>query len=296
MLSWPNLRTRVTVRYRRPEGSVPPLTDTIGYLLQIEPSVRIRTKAGATVEIAVADVVAVRPLTDTPIRTSQIRALEHAAALAHPGIEHRWLNGWFLRAGRGGSMASNSAVPIDVSANLSAIPTIVDWYARRGLPPRLALPDRLLRVPGVAEQSHRLLVRDVEAVKQDPLIELSSRPNDTWLEDPGRGLLVDEATAVVGGEVIFGTYSGIAAARAAVTDAPDRTRWVGVSALRLAGAGRSLEAAPKVVEALLAWGAEQGASRAYLRLSGDEVTLGRIAESLGFTLHHRGRYVMAGHS
>ncbi|MGC2653788.1 MAG: GNAT family N-acetyltransferase [Mycobacterium sp.] len=296
MLSWPDLRTRVAVRYRRPEGSVPPLTDAIGHLLQIEPSVRIRMKAGAVVEIAVADVVAVRPLTDTPIRTSQIRALEHAAALAHPGIEHSWLNGWFLRAGRGGSMTSNSAVPLDVSASLTTIPTIVDWYARRGLPPRLALPDRLLRVPGAAEQSHRLLVRDIEAVGQDPSIELGSRPTNTWLQEAGNGPLVDEATAVVGGEVIFGTYLAVAAARAAVTDAPDRTRWVGVSALRLTGAGRSLEAAHKLMKALLNWGAEQGAARAYVRISEGEVTLGRIAESLGFTLHHRGCYVVAGHS
>jgi hypothetical protein len=235
-------------------------------------------------------------LTDTPIRTSQIRALEHAAALAQPGIEHYWLNGWFLRAGRGDSLASNSAVPLDISATREAIPAIVDWYTRRGLPPRLALPDRLLQVPGAAEQSHRLLVRDVDGVERHPLIELSSLPDDTWLQISGTEPLADEGTAVVGGEVIFGTSPRTAAARAAVTDAPDRTRWVGVSAVRLPGAGQGRQAAQRVVETLVAWGAERGASRAYLRVPDGEVALGRIAESLGFTLHHRGRYLVAARS
>lgn len=293
MLSWPGLRTRVTVRYRRPEGSVPPLTDAIGHLLQIQPSVLVRTKAGAVVEIAPGDVVAVRPLTDTPIRSSQIRALEHAAALAHPGIERRWLNGWFLRAGRGGSFSSNSAVPLGISADPQAIPAIVDWYARRGLPPRLALPDRLLRVPGPAEQSHRVLVRGVDGVERHPMIKLSPHPGDSWLQVAGNETLADEVTATVGGETVFGTFPGAAVARAVVTDAPDRTHWVGVSELRLTGAGPNLQAAQQVIEALLAWGAERGASRAYLRVPDSAVALGRIAESSGFTLHHRGSYVVA---
>ncbi|MGV7473646.1 putative acetyltransferase, partial [Mycobacterium kansasii] len=29
-VSWPDAGTRVTVRYRRPAGSVPPLTDAVG--------------------------------------------------------------------------------------------------------------------------------------------------------------------------------------------------------------------------------------------------------------------------
>ncbi|ETB26613.1 hypothetical protein O977_23355, partial [Mycobacterium avium subsp. paratuberculosis 10-5975] len=87
MFSWPDPGTRVTVRYRRPPGSVPPLTDAVGRLLTVDPTVRVQTKTGAVVEFAPADVVALRVLTDTPIRTSQIRALEHAAAAAWPAAE-----------------------------------------------------------------------------------------------------------------------------------------------------------------------------------------------------------------
>src|ERR1700761_4790222 len=112
MVSWPQPGTRVTVRYRRPAGSVPPLTDAVGHLLGMEPLVRIQTKTGTVVQVAPADVVAVRVLSDAPVRTSQIRALEHAAALAWPGVEQQWLDGWLLRAGDG----VDPAGPLGISA------------------------------------------------------------------------------------------------------------------------------------------------------------------------------------
>src|SRR5262249_52739701 len=147
MISWPDLGTRVTVRYRRPAGSVPPLTDAVGHLLAVDPLVRVRTKTGAVVEFAPADVVALRVLTDVPVRASQIRALEHAAAAAWPGVEQTWLDGWLLRAGRGATLAANSAVPLDISAHMGTSSAIVAWYDQRNLTPWLAIPDRLLRLP-----------------------------------------------------------------------------------------------------------------------------------------------------
>ena len=166
MVSWPDPGTRVTVRYRRPAGSVPPLTDAVGHLLAVDPVVRVQTKTGAVVECAPADVVALRVLTDAPVRTSEIRALERASstgAAGWPGIEQSWLDGWLLRAGGGSALAANSAVPLEISAHTDAIPAIVAWYQRRDLPPRLAIPDRLLAVPpGLAcEHTERILVRDV---------------------------------------------------------------------------------------------------------------------------------------
>ena len=100
MTGLPAVGTRVSLRYRRPEGSDPPLTDVIGHLLQTGPRILVRTKTGAVVEIAADDVVAVRALTDAPVRTSQIRAMEHAAALAWPGTEQQWIDGWLVRGAR----------------------------------------------------------------------------------------------------------------------------------------------------------------------------------------------------
>ena len=289
MVSWPQPGTRVTVRYRRPAGSVPPLTDAVGHLLGIEPLVRVRTKTGAVVQFAPADVVAVRALSDAPVRTSQIRALEHAAALAWPGVEQQWLDGWLLRAGHGVTYRANSAVPLQVSASPAAIPAIVDWYTQRGLTPRLAIADRLLRLPGVGERANAVLTRDVSSTDSVPSVRLSARPDDAWLRLYQQDVPIDVLTAVVDGELVFGTHAEKAVARASVTDAPDGTRWVGLSAMRVAdeGAGRAL------CEALLGWGAARGATRGFVRVLDDDHAGAGLAHSMGFALHHRARYFAA---
>jgi N-acetylglutamate synthase len=281
MVSWPPPGTRVTVRYRRPPGSDPPLTDAVGHLLDIEPLVRVQTKTGAVVQFAAADVVAVRALSDAPVRASQIRALEHAAALACPGVEQQWLDGWLLRAGQGVTACANSAVPLDKSASTATIPAIVDWYTRRGLTPRLAVADRLLRLPGAGEQPNAVLVRDVRTAEPDPSIRLSDRPDDAWLQLYHREIPVDVLTAVVNGQLMFGMHEQ-QVARASVTDAPDGTRWVGLSAMGTADA--------PLCEALLAWGAARGASRGYVRVLDGDHAAAVLAQSLGFKLHHRARY------
>ncbi|OBI01493.1 GCN5 family acetyltransferase [Mycobacterium scrofulaceum] len=248
MFSWPELGTRVTLRYRRPPGSVPPLTDAVGHLLAVDPVVRVRTKTGAVVEVSPDDVVALRVLTDAPVRTSEIRALEHAAAVATPGAERVWLEGWLLRAGDG----VDFAVPLDVSARAGTVAAIADWYERRGLTPRLAIADRLLPLPpGLsAERTERVLVRDVAPPAPD-----APEPGPTTV------------------------------ARAALSDAPDGTRWVGLSA---AGNDPATAAA---CEALLAGAAARGATRAYLVADGTGVL--PLADALGFRAHHSRRYFPA---
>lgn len=287
MDSWPELGTRVTVRYRRPAGSVPPLTDAVGHLLDVTPLVRVKTKTGAVVQFAPEDVVALRTLSDRPVRASEIRALEHAAASAWPGVEHYWLDGWLLRAGHGVACAANSAVPLDISANRTAIPSIADWYRRRGLTPRLAIPDRLLRLSNTGEHPNRILVRDVHAAGQDPSIQLSTHPDDEWLQHDDSAVPVDVLTAVIDGELAFGRLADTATARAAVTNAPDDTRWVGVSDVRAVDS----QAGRELCEALLAWGAARGATRGYIRITDGDRDAAALARSLGFALHHRARYV-----
>ena len=293
MFSWPDPGTRLTVRYRLPAGSVPPLTDAVGHLLTVDPVVRVQTKTGAVVEFSPADVVALRVLTDAPVRTSQIRALEHAAAAAWPGAQRTHLDGWLLRAGHGAGLASNSAVPLDISAHIGTIPAIVAWYERRGLPPLLAIPDRLLALPRelTGEPAERILMRDLSDLtpgEPDPSITLAARPDHTWLRLYEREVPIDVLTTVLGGEVAFGTRAEAAVARVAVTEAPDGSRWAGLSAIR---AARYDADAQPLCEALLAWAVDRGATRAYLRAPDSGAT--PLADALGFRLHHRRRYVDA---
>jgi hypothetical protein len=237
MVSWPELGARVSVRYRRPAGSVPPLTDVLGHLMEIGTQIRVQTKSGEVVAVAADDVVTARLLSDKPVRASEIRTLEHTDAQAWPGIERQWLGGWLLRAGADDTYAANSAVPLDISATQFSIPEIADWYRSRGKVPRLAVPDRLLRLPDEGEHANRVMVCDVRA-----------------------GADVEQSDAVI-------------------ADAPDGTRWVGLSRMH------------DDCAAQLAWGASHGATRGYVRMPEDDRAGAVLARSFGFVLHHHARYI-----
>jgi N-acetylglutamate synthase len=287
--------SRVVVRYRLPAGAMPPMTDVIGHLEAIGPTLRVRTKRGDVVDVAADDVVAIKALSAAPVRTADIRNLEHAAALAWPGVEQEWIGGWLLRAARGHTHRGNSAVPLGVEADASAVPAIVDWYASRDLTPWLSVPDRLFRPPdSVAPHLETVvMVRDLPAGQPDPTVSLIARPDERWLRAYRRDVPVDVLTAVVDGEVTFASIGDAAVGRAAVTDAPDGTRWVGFSAVRVAEEERRRRRARTLCSALLTWGAERGATHAYVQVLVDNAAGIALYESLGFITQHRSRYIDA---
>jgi len=300
VIALPPAGTRVSLRYRRPEGSVPPLTDVVGHLLETGARLRVRSKSGAVVEIAAEDVVAVRSLTAAPVRTSQIRAMEHAAALAWPGTERQWLDGWLLRSSGGQSHRANSAVPLGsagTAATLATVPAIIDWYAQRGQTPWLAVPDRLLPLPAglPAHLETIIMVRDLPAGGSDPAVTLAPEPDAKWLRLYERDVSTDVLTAVVDGVVTFATRGDAAVGRAAVTAAPDGSRWAGMSAVRVVDAHRRRGHARKLCAALMGWASAQGAQHCYVQVLADNAAAIALYEQLGFTQQHRTRYVDAAH-
>ncbi len=292
---------RVSLRYRLPDG----LTDVVGELAALSPLISVRTKSGEMVHIAPADVVSMRELSHVTVRNSEIRELEHAAALAWPGTEQHWCDGWLLRAGpgigEGHTSRANSAVPLLFEANLHALPTIVDWYARRGLPAWLALPERLLPVKTPGTKPTRVLVRDItpditpEDVPGDGT--LRPTPDAEWLRIYERAVPVEVLTAVgtgeETGEVTFAAVEGAAVGRAAVTTSPGGTRWAGLSAVRVAEDSRRRGHARAVCSALLGWAATRGATRAYVQVLADNSPAATLYHSMGFRLHHTLRYLRA---
>jgi len=283
---------RVVVRYRLPAGSVPPLTDVIGHLEAVGPTLTVRTKRGEAVDISADDVVTIKALAAAPVRTGDIRNLEHAAALAWPGVEQAWVGGWLLRFGRGSTRRANSAVPLDVSV-AGDIGAVVDWYAARGVAPLVAAPDRLLRIPPGVPTDAETLIMTGELGLASRAVDIAGTPDDEWLRLYRRDVPVDVLTAVVDGEVAFGLLGGAAVGRAAVTAAPDGTRWVGLSAVHVVEEARRRGLARDLCAALLAWGGEQGATRAYVQVLADNTAASRLYESMGFSVHHRSRYVDA---
>ena len=93
---------------------------------------------------------------------------------------------------------------------------------------------------------------------------------------------VDVLTAVIDGEVAFATNAGAAVGRAAVTTAPDGARWVGLSAVHVVEEARRRGLARGLCSALLSWGGERGATRAYVQVLADNTAAIRLYESMGF--------------
>lgn len=295
MPALPALGSRVSLRYRLPAGSAKPLTDVIGHLERLDPTVRIRTKDGELVDVCPADIVSVRELSHAPVRASEIRALEHAAALAWPGVEQQWLGGWLLRAGHGVTSRANSAIPLGVSAQIADLSAVCDWYRDRDLPAWLALPERLLpiRTPGI--KPARVMVRELPAAgaPRPPGVTLAQQPDAQWLAIYEREVPADVLTAVVDGALTFATVPDCAVGRGAVTTAPDGAAWLGISSVRVSPAHRRQGHARAVCEALLTWGAEAGAGQAYVQVEVDNHAAIALYTALGFRLHHQTRYVAA---
>jgi GNAT superfamily N-acetyltransferase len=289
--------TRVSLRYRLPAGSVPPLSDVVGHLFEVGPVLRVRTKRGDVVDIAAADVVAVKALTAAPVRTGDIRNLEYAAARAWPGVEQQWIDGWLLRYGHGSTRRANSAVPLDVRGDLSALPAIVDWYATRGTAPLLVAPDRLFRVPpGVPVDGENVVMSmdlTIEAPVQASTVTVESRPDERWLRIYERAVPLDVLTAVIDGEAVFASRADAAVGRAAVTSSPDGTLWAGLSAVHVVEAHRREGHARALCEALLGWAGGRRATRAYVQVLADNAAAIGLYEAMGFTTQHRVRYVDA---
>ncbi|BBY27833.1 N-acetylglutamate synthase, CG3035 family [Mycolicibacterium sediminis] len=287
--------TRVSLRYRLPDGSVPPHTDVVGHLSSSGATIEVRTRRGEVVSVSAVDVLAIRVVPEQPVRTSQIRNTEQAAALAWPGSEQVWLDGWLLRFGGGQTRRANSAVPLEAWAGPGALAAITDWYAARGVPALIAVPDRLFRLPaGVAADGENVVMTaEPHAGAPTAGVVLSARPDTAWREVYHRDVSDDVLCAVVDGEVAFATVPGVAAGRGAVTTSPDGTRWVGLSAVHVAEEARRRGRGRAICEALLTWGAERGATRAYVQVLADNVAATSLYEAMGFRTQHRSRYVDA---
>ena len=136
--------------------------------------------------------------------------------------------------GTASRLSANSAVPLDISAHTGTIPAIVDWYEQRNLTPWLAVPDRLLRLPpGLTANT-----RSAYWYATYPMSTANpTRPSLSRLARTTLGcaytrarfrLMCSPPSSTVSWR--SAAHPGGAVARAAVTDAPDGTRWVGLSA------------------------------------------------------------------
>ncbi|KQY39264.1 MULTISPECIES: N-acetylglutamate synthase, CG3035 family [Nocardia] len=307
------LGRRVVMRYQLPAGYPQPLTDVIGELVSLEPPA-VRTADGELVSVSADRVVALKALGPRPIRTKEIRSLETAAAMAWPGSAHLWIDGWLVRAGNGYTGRANSAVPLGESGvpavlSIDTMHKIADWYTSQGLPLLLQLPDRLAPVPPTWNTWSETVVLGLDianfVLPQGPsMVRITDEPEDGWLRthryrgeipldpavrEPDRAVL----TSVLDGTLGFaslGLPEPLAIGRGAVTTAPDGRRWVGLTCVAVATAHRRNGLGALLCAELIRWGAEQGASHAYVQVEVGNSGALALYRELGFIEHHAYRY------
>ena len=153
------LGARVVVRHRRPPGSVPPLTDTVGVVVAVAvddaavhgaavdgAAVTLETSRGL-VTILRTDVVATRAVPPRQTRpgpahtTISVDDLELLMTKGWSPVERAGLGDWVLRASGGFTGRGNSVLAIgDPTLPIpGAVDHVERWYAARQLPPRFHL-------------------------------------------------------------------------------------------------------------------------------------------------------------
>ncbi|MBC7304432.1 MAG: GNAT family N-acetyltransferase, partial [Nocardia sp.] len=119
-------------------------------------------------------------------------------------------------------------------------------------------------------------------------------PADPGVRVPDRTVL----TSVLDGALGFaslGLPEPLAIGRGAVTTAPDGRRWVGLTCVAVAAAHRRNGLASLVCAELIRWGAEHGATHAYVQVEVGNAAALALYRDLGFLEHHSYRYAAPQH-
>lgn len=244
----------------------------------------VQPEDGPPVAIAVADIVSGKPVPPRPStrhRVSPQEAQLRALAL-WPDLATQPLGDWLLRhSPTSSARRANSVLALGPSGVADDHDRVVAFYAgRTGRPIAAVLPDSaeeaqfrghgwvaesgdadtLFQISGVAA-ARRVVAR---------LAPLAPRPPE--YEEAG-----DLVTVRIGGRA-----SGVAAY------ADD---WVGFRGIHVDPEHRRQGLALAVMAALLEWGAERGATTAYLQVLGENAPALALYERLGFTTHHAYRYL-----
>ena len=307
MLGPQHVGSRVVVRrIVGHRGDRPVYSDILGRLVEAtETHLTVRARDGA-VRVPTAEIHRAKIVPDRR-RLTPTEALEVAAAAGWPAGERDRLGDWLLRATGGWTMRGNSVlVAGDPDLPLpDAVDAVTRWYQDRGLPPAMSVPLPLFQrvdaeldrrgwtaMPLTLMMTARLA--DLAAAA-DGQVTLDTAPSPEWLTAVAgrKGALPTSALQVLTGvpQVRFASLRDathhealLATGRGCVAD--PEGRWLGLSLIGTEEHARRQGLARRVIAALVAWGAEVGATDAYLQV--EERNTGAVAlyDRLGFTTHH----------
>jgi GNAT superfamily N-acetyltransferase len=275
-----------------PSGG-PALTDLLGVCTAWgDGTCVVQPEDGDPVRVPIADIVSGKPVPPRPSVRQRVparEAQERGFAL-FADLETRPLGGWVLRhSPTATARRANSVLAFEPAGVPDAYEQVVAYYAATtGRPIAAVLPDSaqdaLFRGHGWVAESH-----DADTVFQLTSVSQAMRALGRVTGDtPDDGVRVeldvagDQATARLlldAGERVGG---GVAAY--------DRD-WVGFRTLEVAPEHRRRGLSLRLMAELLDWGAERGATTAYLQVLGDNEPALALYARLGFREHHRYRYL-----
>lgn len=268
----------------------PALTDLLGTCVAWGDGVCVvRPASGALVTIAIGDIVSGKPVPPRPSVRNRVPAREaqlHGFSL-FADLETSALGDWVLRRSpTATARRANSVLAFGPSglADDDAYEAVVAFYDGLGARPIAAVqPD--------SAESDLFLARgwvpesgDADTVFQVTAVSLAARALRGVVPPEVEVSLDDVAGQGVARVVVDGTQvaSGIAAFH---------RDWVGFRSVTVAPDHRRRGLGLAVMDALLDWGAERGATTAYLQVLGDNLPALGFYERLGFREHHRYRYL-----
>ncbi len=228
------------------------------------------------------------------------------------------VDGWHLRASDGFTHRANSAWPLGPLTR--PLPEVVEavraWYSGQGLPAYIQVIigsqlDLALADLGHGEVTARAL-RQTARVEDvlDTLLSVApigvkesftDTPTEDWLSLYRGGELPPVTKAVLGSgdtmryATIYDSESGtpLAIGRASLASAPQReapAQWVAVNAVETAPEARRRGLAKLVMDALLEWAGDNGATHAFLEVTPENAPAVALYDALGFTTHHEYHY------
>ncbi|MGD9956567.1 MAG: GNAT family N-acetyltransferase [Candidatus Nanopelagicales bacterium] len=292
---------RVTVRHRLDEEL---LTDVVGVLRSWQGGVlQVERRSGEIADVPEADVVAAKVV--APELSAE--AMQRVAEAGWPPYETAALGDWTLRASGGLTGRANSArVAGDPGLPLEqALELVAAWYAERGLPPILQIPepsrwdDDLDRLGWMA--ARRTTVRTVGT---DELVRAAGHLPDrvvarrSDVPDAALLALVEPSLEPAGlARILTGppvrvfvslrdAEGALLAAGRASTAASPAGRWAGITSVAVAELARRRGLGRAVMGELGRWAAERGAGSTYLQVMAQNAPAIALYEQLGFVLHH----------
>jgi N-acetylglutamate synthase len=268
----------------------PAFTDLLGTCLAwADGTCVIQPEHAPPVSIALADIVSGKPVPPRPStrhRVGPAEAQRRGFAL-FPDVATSPLGDWVLRhSPTSTARRANSVLAFAPAGVDDAYEQVLDWYAARtGRPVAAVLPDSdedaLFRRHGWVAESD-----DADTLFQIAGVAQARRMVSRLVAGAPRTSTTAEPAYDESGGLVTVRVGDVASGVAAYAD-----DWVGFRGIEVDPAHRRQGLGLVVMDALLEWGAERGATTAYLQVLGDNHGAIALYEGIGFSTHHAYRYL-----